>query len=137
MELHIDKDTQLFMSLAARPGNVGTRFHNFLYRELGLNFIYKAFTTRDIGSAIGGIRAFGIRGCAISMPFKEACIEYLDELDASAKGITSVNTIVNTDRSARRAPSMRWQRIPGSTRLPIRQPTSAQKMFSDCKPARS
>ena len=85
------------MSLAARPGNFGTRFHNFLYRELGLNFIYKAFTTRDICSAIGGIRALGIRGCAISMPFKEACIEYLDELDASAKGIMSVNTIVNTD----------------------------------------
>ena len=85
------------MSLARHPGNFGTRFHNFLYRELGLNFIYKAFTTRDIGSAIAGIRALGIRGCAISMPFKEACIQYLDELDASAKGIMSVNTIVNTD----------------------------------------
>ena len=96
MELHINKDTQLCMSLAARPGNFGTRFHNFLYRELGLNFIYKAFTTRDLGSAIGGVRALGIRGCAVSMPFKEACIEYLDELDASAKGIGSVNTIVNT-----------------------------------------
>ena len=85
------------MSLAARPGNFGTRFHNFLYRELGLNFIYKAFTTHDLGSAIAGIRALGIRGCAISMPFKEASIEHLDELDASAKGIRSVNTIVNTD----------------------------------------
>jgi shikimate dehydrogenase len=97
MELHINKDTQLCMSLAARPGNFGTRFHNFMYRELGLNLIYKAFTTRDIGLAIGGIRALGIRGCAISMPFKEVCIEYLDELDTSAKAIMSVNTIVNTD----------------------------------------
>ena len=97
MELYINKDTQLCMSLAARPGNFGTRFHNFLYRELSLNFIYKAFTTRDLAAAMGGIRALGIRGCAVSMPFKEACIEYLDELDASAKGIMSVNTIVNTD----------------------------------------
>src|SRR5258708_29801633 len=97
MELHINKDTQLCMSLAGRPGNFGTRFHNFLYRELGLNFIYKAFTTRDIAPAIAGIRALGIRGCAISMPFKEVCIQYLDELDTSAKGIMSVNTIVNTD----------------------------------------
>ena len=96
-EIRINKDTQLCMSLAARPGNFGTRFHNFLYRELGLNYIYKAFTTRDLGAAIGGIRALGIRGCAISMPFKEACIEYLDELDPSARGIMSVNTIVNTD----------------------------------------
>ena len=96
-EIWINKDTQLCMSLAARPGNFGTRFHNFLYRELGLNYIYKAFTTRDLGAAIGGVRALGIRGCAISMPFKEACIQYLDELDSSARGIMSVNTIVNSD----------------------------------------
>ena len=93
----INKDTRLCMSLSARPGNFGTRFHNYLYRALGLNFLYKAFTTRDLRAAIGGIRALGIRGCAVSMPFKEACIEYLDELDPSAKGIRSVNTIVNTD----------------------------------------
>src|SRR6201995_5721727 len=97
MELYLNKDTQLCMSLAGRPGNFGTRFHNFLYRELGLNFIYKAFTTSDLPSAIGGVRALGIRGCAISMPFKERCIEHLNDLDDSAKGILSVNTIVNTD----------------------------------------
>jgi shikimate dehydrogenase len=96
MDAYINRDTQLCMSLSARPSNFGTRFHNFLYRELSLNFVYKAFTTRDLPAAIGGIRALGIRGCAVSMPFKEACIEFLDELDASAKGIMSVNTIVNT-----------------------------------------
>jgi shikimate dehydrogenase len=93
----IDKDTRLCMSLSGRPGNFGTRFHNYLYQELGLNFLYKAFTTRDLPGAITGVRALGIRGCAISMPFKEACIEYLDELDPSARGIMSVNTIVNLD----------------------------------------
>ncbi|TKI05318.1 shikimate 5-dehydrogenase [Martelella alba] len=95
--MKINKDTQLCMSLAGRPGNFGTRFHNFLYEQLGLNYLYKAFTTRDLAAAIGGIRALGIRGCAISMPFKEACIPFLDELDHSAKAIDSVNTIVNTD----------------------------------------
>ena len=30
----ITKDTVLCMSLAGRPSNVGTRFHNFLYAEL-------------------------------------------------------------------------------------------------------
>ncbi len=97
MSLLINKDTQLCMSLAARPGNFGTRFHNFLYQELGLDFIYKAFTTRDLPAAIGGVRALGIRGCAVSMPFKEACIPLLDEMDPSARGIMSVNTIVNTE----------------------------------------
>ncbi len=97
MEPYINKDTQLCMSLAGRPGNFGTRFHNYLYRELGLNFVYKAFTTRDLEGAIQGIRALGIRGCAVSMPFKEDCMPLLDEIDPSAGGIQSVNTIVNTD----------------------------------------
>ena len=74
MELYLNKDTQLCMSLAARPGNFGTRFHNYLYRELGLNFIYKAFTTSDLPSAIGGVRALGIRGCrsSITPPIAQA-----------------------------------------------------------------
>jgi len=93
----ITKDTWLCMSLAARPSNIGTRFHNYLYEELGLDYVYKAFTTTDLAAAIGGIRALGIRGCGVSMPFKEACIEYLDGLDESARAIRSVNTIVNTD----------------------------------------
>ena len=95
MLLDLNKDTKLCISVSARPGNFGTRFQNFLYRELGLNFVYKAFAAEDIQGVITGIRALGIRGCAVSMPFKESCIEYLDELDSSARGIESVNTIVN------------------------------------------
>lgn len=96
MTRQITKDTLLCMSLAARPSNFGTRFHNFLYEALDLDYLYKAFTTTDLAAAIGGVRALGIRGCAISMPFKEACIPMVDELDVSAKAINSVNTLVNT-----------------------------------------
>lgn len=95
MSREITKDTRLCISLAGRPSNIGTRFHNFLYAELGLDFVYKAFTTTDLGAAIAGIRGLGIRGCGVSMPYKEACIPYLDELDASARALQSVNTIVN------------------------------------------
>lgn len=82
----INKDTQLCMSLSGRPGNFGTTFHNYLYQKLGLNFIYKAFTTTDIESAVKGIRALGIRGCAVSMPFKESCMPFLDEISPSVQG---------------------------------------------------
>lgn len=92
-----DKETLLCMSLAGRPGNFGVRFHNHLYEQLGLNFYYKTFTTQDLPAAIGAIRALGIRGCGVSMPFKEASIEWVDAMDASAAAIQSINTIVNTD----------------------------------------
>ncbi|WP_159801037.1 shikimate 5-dehydrogenase [Arthrobacter zhaoguopingii] len=93
----LNKDMTLCISLAARPSNIGTRFHNYLYDELGLNYIYKAFTTTDLPAAIGGVRALGIRGCAISMPFKEDVIALVDRMDPSATAIDSVNTIVNDD----------------------------------------
>jgi shikimate dehydrogenase len=93
----ITKDTVLCMSLAGRPSDIGTRFHNFLYAELDIDFVYKAFTTTDLAAAIAGIRALGIRGCGVSMPYKEACIQYVDVMDGSAEAIQSVNTIVNTD----------------------------------------
>ena len=96
MTRQISKDTTLCMSLSARPSNFGTRFHNYLYEALGLDYLYKAFTTTDLSAAIGGVRALGIRGCAISMPFKEAVIPLVDELDESARAIASVNTLVNT-----------------------------------------
>ncbi|SEK67342.1 shikimate dehydrogenase [Pseudoxanthomonas sp. GM95] len=97
MTLRINRDTRLCMSLSARPGNFGTRFQNYLYEALGLDYVYKAFSTTDLEGAIAGIRALNIRGCAVSMPFKEACIPLLDGLEPSAAAIASVNTIVNTD----------------------------------------
>ncbi|MGU3410694.1 shikimate 5-dehydrogenase [Microbacterium sp. M1A1_1b] len=93
----LNKDMQVCISLAARPSNIGTRFHNVLYDELGLDFVYKAFTTNDLPGAVTGIRALGIRGCSVSMPFKEAIIPLVDTIEASAAAIQSVNTVVNDD----------------------------------------
>jgi shikimate dehydrogenase len=93
--LTLNKDTQLCMSLASRPGNFGTRLHNFLYARLNLNFVYKSFSTNDLRSAVAGIRALGIRGCAVSMPYKEEVMAYLDRIEPSAARISAVNTIVN------------------------------------------
>jgi shikimate dehydrogenase len=93
----ITKDTRLCISLSGRPSNIGTRFHNFLYDELDLDFVYKAFTTRDLPAAIAGVRALAIRGCGVSMPFKQDAIAHVDVMDDSATTIASVNTIVNDD----------------------------------------
>jgi shikimate dehydrogenase len=97
MKPPLNKDTKLCISLAARPSNIGTRFHNYLYEQLGLDYIYKAFTTTDIGAAIGGVRALGIRGCSVSMPFKQDVIPLVDDVEPSARAIHAVNTIVNED----------------------------------------
>lgn len=91
----INKDTQLCISLASRPSNFGTTLHNAAYAALGLNFVYKAFGISDLEGALNGVRALNIRGCSLSMPFKEAVLPLLDDLDETACLIGAVNTIVN------------------------------------------
>lgn len=93
----ISKDTRLCISLSGRPSNIGTRFHNFLYEELGLDYVYKAFRPTNIEAAMAGIRGLGIRGAGVSMPFKEAVLPLVDVLHDSARAIESVNTVVNDD----------------------------------------
>lgn len=93
----LNKDTRVCISLAGRPSDLGTRFHNRLYQELGLDFLYKAFTTTDLEGAIRGVRALGIRGCSVSMPFKSAVLPLVDEVEASAASIGAANTIVHDD----------------------------------------
>ena len=83
------------ISVAKKPGKFGEIVHNTGYKALGLNFQYKAFYSNDISGVIKGVRALGIRGCSVSMPFKESVIPYLDNLEPLAKKIGAVNTIVN------------------------------------------
>lgn len=91
----INKDTQLCISISQKPSNFGTTLHNMAYDALGLNFTYKAFEVSDLRGAIAGVRALGIRGCSVSMPFKQDVIPYLDFLDETAEKTGAVNTIVN------------------------------------------
>lgn len=90
-----NKDTVVCISIASRPSNFGCTLHNAGYRALNLNFIYKSFGITDQKALIDAVRVMGIRGCSVSMPFKQSIIKELDKLDATAKEIGAVNTIVN------------------------------------------
>jgi len=72
-------------------------FHNQIILKHSLNFCYLPFQVAeaDLGEAIQGIRALNIRGVNITFPYKEKVIEFLDELEESARRIGAVNTIVN------------------------------------------
>lgn len=69
--------------------------HNAGYKALGLNFAYTAFNITDVKETLLGVRALGIRGVSVTVPHKLSVMPFLDKLDASAKEIGAVNTIVN------------------------------------------
>ena len=93
--MNLQNNPTLCISVAEKPGKFGITVHNAGYRALDLNFVYKTFAIDDIRGAIIGVRSLGIRGCSVSMPFKEKVIPFLDRLDPLAKKIGAVNTIVN------------------------------------------
>lgn len=73
--------------------------HNEAFRYLGLDYCYVAFhVKRDkLKEAVEGIKALNIKGVNITVPHKEAVIQYIDELSDEAKNIEAVNTILNND----------------------------------------
>lgn len=93
----ITKDTIRCISLAARPSNHGVRFHNWLYRHLGLDYVYLAIAPTSITAAVDGIRGLNIRGAGVSMPYKTDVLSLVDDIHHSAARINAANTIVNTD----------------------------------------
>lgn len=94
-EFYPDTETILCLSISARPGNFGNRFHNYLFRELGMNYVYLSREVNDLASAIEAMRTFGVRGCGVSMPYKVDSIPLMDEVDDVVRRIGALNTIVN------------------------------------------
>jgi shikimate dehydrogenase len=94
-KMKMNKDTKVCISISSNPSNTGTTLHNACYQAQGLDFVYKSFRVTDLDGAIAGVRALGIRGCSVSMPFKQQVIPLLDGLDPIARRVGAVNTVLN------------------------------------------
>lgn len=79
--------------------SLSPRMQNAAIRESGLDAVYVPFhvTSPQLCDAVMGIRALGLRGVNLTIPHKEAAVEFVDELDEQAALIGAINTIVNTN----------------------------------------
>jgi shikimate dehydrogenase len=82
-------------SLSLHAVSLGAAMHLAGYRALDLAFTYVPFPVTDLAGAISGMRALGIRGFGISMPYKQTVIPLIDAVDPGAAAIGAVNTVVN------------------------------------------
>lgn len=82
-------------SISHHPAPLGAALHNAGYQALGLSYTYVPFGVTDLEGAIRGMRALGIRGFGVSMPFKIEVMRLLDAIDPLAARIGAVNTVVN------------------------------------------
>ena len=96
--MSINSDTILFAVLGDPVSHsLGPLMHNTAFSELGYNGAYIAFRVKDIGKAVVGIKALGIKGASITIPHKVSVMDFIDELDDTAERIGAVNTIVNRE----------------------------------------
>lgn len=69
--------------------------HNTALQAMHIDGHYSAFCVADIAAALIGIRGMNIRGASVTIPFKTAVMEYLDDIEPDAIAVGAVNTIVN------------------------------------------
>lgn len=76
--------------------SLSPRLHNAAFAALGLDYVYVPLPVRtpDVGAAVKGLAALGLRGVNVTIPHKGAVIPYLDELSEDAGLAEAVNTIV-------------------------------------------
>jgi len=67
--------------------------HNAAFAVLGIDAVYLPMPVDDIADAIRGIRALGVAGVSVTIPFKEVVMPYLDYVDETSRKIGAVNTI--------------------------------------------
>lgn len=73
------------------------QMHRKFAQLTGEDCIYTAFEVKkeNLGAAIAGIRALGIKGVNVTAPHKFEVMQYLDEISDGARRLGSVNTVVN------------------------------------------
>lgn len=69
----------------------------FAASKLDCAFLGFNVKTAEIRNAINGMRALGILGLNVTMPYKKTVINFLDEVDQTAMLLNAVNTIQNKD----------------------------------------
>ncbi len=93
--MKIKNSPELFISVSSSPGKFGETVHNSAFRFHKLNYVYKAIRAVNIRQVVKSLRELDIRGCSVSMPFKEKIIPCLDKVDSLAKRAGAVNTVLN------------------------------------------
>jgi shikimate dehydrogenase len=71
--------------------------HNTAFEALGLDYAYLAFDfpPEQLEDAVKGLKALGVRGWNVSMPYKADIIPLLDEISEVSRLCGSVNTVIN------------------------------------------
>ena len=64
-------------SIMGSPFSLSAKIHNAAYAALGLDYTFVCFGIEDPVAGVAAIRALGVRGMNVSMPYKTVVMEHL------------------------------------------------------------
>jgi len=90
----INGSTQLF-GIIGNPveHSLSPAMHNAAFAALGINGVYIPMRPHDLSDGFRGLRALGFIGVSVTVPYKVAIMDCLDEIDPVARRIGAVNTL--------------------------------------------
>jgi len=95
----LEQPAKILLGLFGNPvgHSLSPLMQNSAISMLGLPYIYLPFKIdpTQLKDAVAAIRALGMGGVNVTIPFKEAVIPFLDELSPSARACGAVNLIQN------------------------------------------
>ncbi len=96
---HVNGKTKTFM-LFGNPveHSFSPVLQNTVAKTVGIDSVYTAVKVDNIGDAVKGAYAMGIKGINVTVPYKQDVMKYLCGIDKAAKAIGAVNTLKYTDK---------------------------------------
>lgn len=70
---------------------------NAAFRFSGIDAVFLAFETSNPLDCLKAARALPVKGLSVTIPFKSLILDHLDCVEAAAREIGAVNTVVNLD----------------------------------------
>ncbi len=98
--MQISGKTKLFGIVGYPVGHsLSPAMHNKAFELLQLDHCYLPLPLEppDLPKGVAGLRALGFAGFNVTIPHKEAVLQFLDEVDPEAAGMGAVNTVLNRD----------------------------------------
>jgi shikimate dehydrogenase len=82
--------------------SLSPRLHGYWLQQCGIEGVYEPFAVKPaaLGKELHALGTQGFRGVNLTIPHKEAALQYMDQIDEHAKRIGAVNTVIVRDDGA-------------------------------------
>jgi len=82
-----------YISISQYPGQTGQYFYTEFFKHYNIDAVYEPRAATDLNRAVEQAILDNVAGISVSMPFKQAVIEYLEKKDYLVDVYNSCNTI--------------------------------------------